>query len=261
MGIATAFEYIPAWATSTNRHMFDAAILGKDSSIPFECLDNKSVTEFDLKREPGKVARITYSKQPNVLLNDEAKENIPPGFMHTYNYKDVTSKYWEVQDVHATLFAKPVMPKNVYACVFNGLTWKPIWWGNIQNDTTNFLQMGKGVTYLPMYYLHNKLEPAGYPIAVGYHHTAVLQPDTVNTRTIQLPEQDKYLIYRPAKHYTLFYWDNQWLKIAQQITGDDTRVLTFDKVPNNALLLMIPEYTQGKERPFIITEEGKRVWW
>lgn len=262
MGIAASYEYIPAWATSTNSHMFDAAIFSKDSIIPFECLLSP-VTDFTMNanREPGKVVRITYSKQPDVLANYESKENIPSGFMRNYNYKDVTSNYWKVQDVHSNLFTKPIMPKKVYACVLNGLAWKPIWWGNVQNDTTNFLQMGKGATYLPMYYLHNKLEPAGYPIAVGYNHTAVLNPDTINTRTIQLTEQDKYLKYRPAKRYSLYYWNNQWMKIAEQVTSDDTHKLIFDKVPNNALLLMIPEYSQKKERPFIITEEGKRVWW
>jgi hypothetical protein len=32
-------------------------------------------------------------------------------------------------------------------------------------------------------------------------------------------------------------------------------------VPANALLLLIPEYSQRKERPFIMLDNGERVWW
>ena len=260
LGIPATVEYVPYWATSTATHFFDVAFVAKDSTIPYECL-HTPVQDFLLPREPGKVLRTTYGKQPNVLATIETADNIPQGFLRTLNYKDVTNHYWQVQDVGVKLFPNPMMPKTVYACVLNGLEWRPIWWGKTQKDSATFINMSKGAVYMPMYYQNGKMKPAGYPTAVGYNHTAILLVDTLKTRTIQLPEQDKYLIYRPNKKYTLYYWNNSWKKIATQTTSADTHLLSFDKVPKNALLLMVPEYSQKKERPFIITEEGKRVWW
>jgi hypothetical protein len=61
--------------------------------------------------------------------------------------------------------------------------------------------------------------------------------------------------------YKLFYWDNKWNLIGVQKAADGTHELQFDKVPRNALLLLVPEYTQRKERPFTITDSGERLWW
>jgi hypothetical protein len=36
--------------------------------------------------------------------------------------------------------------------------------------------------------------------------------------------------------------------------------MTFVNVPDNALLLLVPQYSKRKERPFIITENGSRNW-
>lgn len=41
----------------------------------------------------------------------------------------------------------------------------------------------------------------------------------------------------------------------------ESSVLLFSKVPQNALMLLIPEYSEGKERPFIIMNDGTRHWW
>ena len=112
-----------------------------------------------------------------------------------------------------------------------------------------------------MYYSDGKLFPAGYPVVSGYNHTMVLIPDTLNVHSIILKEQINYLKYRPGKKYKLYYWNNAWKLIAEKFTDEKTTELQFDNVPKNALLLMIPEYTQKKERPFIITDDGLQLWW
>lgn len=265
LGMAATEEIVPYWATSSASHFFDVAITSP-KNIPYEQLSGTPVNQFVMPREPGKVLRLTYSRQPVTLANTVAKEAIPLGFMRSVNYKDVTSEYWETQDVGVWLTkSKTVLPPNtkrlVYACVFNTLDWRPEWWAKTATDTATFTAMSKGVVYLPMYYQNDKLIPAAYPIAVGYHHTQVLQPDTANTHTIHLKEQDKYLRYQPAKKYTLYYWNNRWKPLATQMASFTEKELIFDGVPKNALLLMVPEYTQHKERPFMITEEGERIWW
>ena len=57
------------------------------------------------------------------------------------------------------------------------------------------------------------------------------------------------------------YWDNTWKLLEVRTTGFGTHALTFNNVPRNALFLLIPEYSQGKERPFTINENGEREWW
>jgi hypothetical protein len=277
LGIAATVAYIPAWATSSDAHFFDVAFAGGGKNIPFEQLSGEPAEAFRLGREPGKVVRFTYSRQPGVIATLTAKENIPPNFLRTVNYQDVTSQYWETQDVAAPLFPSisgkqthgisPVATRSsvsrsyVYACVFNTLDWKPIWWGSVSNRTALFTNMSKGVVYLPTYYQKGKLLPAGYPVAVGYHHILVLRPDTLHTHTIHLPEQSGYLQYRSGKKYQLYYWDNRWKVSGSQTAADNTTELVFTRVPQNALLLLVPEYTERKERPFMITNEGERVWW
>ena len=86
----------------------------------------------------------------------------------------------------------------------------------------------------------------------------------VNTREMfakAIKEQDYYLKFRPQKEYELFYWDKNWVSLGKQVTGIETRELMFRDVPMNALLRLIPEYSEQKERPFIILADGTRYWW
>jgi hypothetical protein len=202
---------------------------------------------------------VTYSRQGGVLAGIEPTENIPPGFLRSLNYRDVTKEYWETQNVSIRL-SHPLQ-RTVYACVLNALDWKPIWWGTIRNDSVTFTNMSKGVVYQPMYYIQGKLVPAGFPVAVGYHHSLTLQPDTTHTQTIHLAQQERYLIYRPGFQYKLYYWNLRWRLLAAQTAAGDTRELVFRKVPQNALLLLVPSYSEHKERPFMFTGDGQRVWW
>ena len=263
LGMAASEEIVPFWATSSASHFFDVAITSP-KNIPFEQMSGGPVSQFQMPREPGKVLRLTYSKQADALASNTPKEMIPSGFMRSVNYKDVTNEYWETQDVGVKLnpiALPPESKKIVFVCVFNTLDWRPIWWAKTVKDTATFVSMSKGAVYLPMYYNKEKLLPAGYPVAVGYHHTLVLKPDTAHTHSVHLKEQDKYLRYQPQKKYKLYYWNNDWKLIGSQAASFTEKELVFDGVPKNALLVMVPEYTQYKERPFMITEDGDRIWW
>lgn len=260
-GIPASVDHVPYWATSSDSHFFNIAIGEDGKVIPFDALKANSIGQSTFAREPGKVIRLTYSRQKNTLAAVELPENIPKGFLRAQNYKDVTAEYWETQNVQAALFPASTRKKAIYACVFNKLSWKPVWWGLPRGNAVTFNNMGKGVVYLPMDYIQGKLQPAGYPVVAGYHHTMTLRPDVLHAHTIRLPEQERYLIYRPGKKYTLYYWDNRWISLGKQITKTDTKELVFEKVPKNALLLLVPEYSVQKERPFIITDDGQRVWW
>jgi hypothetical protein len=254
-GIAATVDNIPAWATASGNHFLN-----------FMKLDNTGV-HFDavldsLGREPAKVLRTTYSAQQDAIANWLDSAHIPQGFMRIKNYKDVTSEYWPVDDITCPLFANsdkktPV----VYACVYNSASWQPIWYGRKKESSATFKNMSKGVVYLPVSYENGKFKPVGWPYALGYKNRSILKPDTIHTHSITLPEQEKYLKYRPGKKYRLFYWNDQWRAIGEQTAPDGCTQLVFTKVPANALLIMIPEYSQKKERPFMIIDSGERVWW
>jgi hypothetical protein len=254
-GVAAAVDYVPAWGTSSGRHFLNYLLPDSTRPIHFDAALKK------LEREPAKVLRTTYSVQKTALATRLDTAYIPKGFLRTKNYTDVTAEYWPVDDVVTPLFPIRQQPKVVYAAVLNNGGWVPVWYGEIKDGVATFKGMGKGVVYLPMYYINNTLIPAGCPFALGYNNKQILQPDKTLTHTITLPEQEKYLIYQPGKRYRLLYWNNGWKPIAEKTAAPNSTQLSFDNVPKNALLLLLPEYTRQKERPFIILEDGSRVWW
>jgi len=257
-GVPVSLNIIPFWATSTYSHSVNSVFNTNDSFILYDASKTPSINK-PIAREPSKVIRITYSKQPNTLASLVASNKIPSGFMRLFNYVDITDKYWPTADVKCNLLQSN--EKIAYISVFNGQRWSPTWWSRILNNSATFTSMAKGAVFLPGYYVNGKMVPAAYPIALGYNHQTTLKPDIVNRRDIILTEQDKYLKFRPGKWYRLLYWDNVWKTIAQKKAENNTTEMKFANVPRNALLLLIPEYTKRLERPFMITDDGKRVWW
>ena len=58
--------------------------------------------------------------------------------------------------------------------------------------------------------------------------------------------------------YELVYWSaGKWQSLGQQIAGE--RYLTFERVPDNALLLL-RNLTRGKEERIFIYRDGRQSW-
>jgi hypothetical protein len=259
-GIPISYNIVPYWATSAGDHSFNTVFNSDTKPIQYDAPNTSLPVNYKLPREPSKVLRVTYSKQPGVLANFEDSKNIPEGVMQTKNYVDITGEVWETANVKCPLFASKDPSKIVYACVFNAGRWKPCWWGKAIGDSVNFTSMAKGVVYLPAHYIDNAIIPVGFPMVEGYHHEMLLAPDTINKRTITINEQERYLIFRPGKSYKLYYWDNTWKLAGIKTAEKDAHTMLFENVPTNALFRLIPEYSRGLERPFIIAEDGKRAW-
>jgi hypothetical protein len=260
-GFPVTADMVTYWATSSGSHFFNSTFNAQQEQVRFD-ISTATVRFATFAREPAKVIRTTYARQNDVPANEEPVENIPDGFMRTLNYKDVTSDYWQTADVNCELPGNSPKRKIAYACVLNYLEWRPTWWGRVLGNTVRFTNMCTGAVFLPMYCEQGKMVPAGYPVAVNKNKQQTeLKPDVQHVRSVTIAEQDKYLFFRPGKMYKLFYWDNKWNLIGVQKAADGTHELQFDKVPRNALLLLVPEYTQRKERPFTITDSGERLWW
>jgi hypothetical protein len=260
-GIPAAINYIPYWATSTGSHFLNSVFDTHMQPLSFDAIGGNPAINYPLAREPSKVVRLTYSKQSGTIAEKEKPDNIPSGFMRTVNYTDVTNKFWITGDVNCKLFPLPHQPKYAYVCVFNGLGWRPTWWGAISKNNVTFKNMAKGVVFLPAYYINGRIKPAGYPIAEGYHHELILAPDTLHRQQLIINEENKYLIFKPGKSYKLYYWNNTWRLTGVKIASINEHKLLFINVPRNALYLLMPEGIEKKERPFMVTDDGKIKWW
>ncbi len=85
-------------------------------------------------------------------------------------------------------------------------------------------------------------------------------PDYNNLTSVRIKETPKYLIYRIGKKYSFFYWDKKWIKSGEkQVT--ESKELIFDKIPSNTIYLLIPEYSQKKERIFTINDNNELEYW
>lgn len=259
-GIPAAYDVIPWWATSMGSHFVNTVFNDEMKPIRLD-MTNATVINRNLNREPAKVLRTTYSKQPDVIAMKMDWREIPPCHLRTLNYVDVTDEWWETSDVTIDL-SVDIPPKEIaYAYVFNWGRWRPAWWGEVKGSSVIFSNMPKGIVILPVYYEKGRMKQAGHPLVNGYNHQLQLIPDTIHKRTVEIKQQDGYLIFRPNKKYELFYWDQRWKSLGVQVADEGETSLFFENVPGNVLFRLIPEYSVGKERPFIIMQDGKRYWW
>lgn len=259
-GLPATTDVVVNWASSSGAHTLNSTFDKDLKPIPFDILNDNFTETEKLFREPGKVIRLTYSAQKDALASKADTSAIPPGFMRQKNYVDVTKDYWRVGTVNCKLYPVPDKIDKAFICVFNYAKWRPVWWSEIRNGSANFTDMAKGSVFMPAYYLGGKIVPAGYPTVNGEHKQVELRPDPKTKQRIVIESQKNFLVYRPGKIYRLYYWDNQWKIIGKQTAQNNQAAMTFDNVPANALLLLRPEYSENKERPFTITATGERLW-
>lgn len=257
-GIPAAVNVIPFWATATGGHFISSFF--DDTMQAFSYEYGAQYFGENLEREPAKVLRMTYSKQPQTLASFENKNNIPVGVLQQQNYIDVTKDYWETTSVKCALYPTTTASKIVYATTFNGLSWRPFWWGKVENGQTTFSSICKGTVLLPQYYSNGKLIPAGAPVVIGNTTTKTFLADLTQTSDVIIAEKEKYLKFKLGISYQLFYWDNGWKTLGKQAVNTPITEMKFEKVPKNALLLFLASDSKGLERPFIMDENGERNW-
>lgn len=79
------------------------------------------------------------------------------------------------------------------------------------------------------------------------------------SQIVYLPRNDDNFI-RDGEQYELFYWDNRWKSLGQQIGNSETQELVYDGVPKNSLLLL-RNLSKGVEERIFTYESGRQVWW
>jgi hypothetical protein len=259
LGLACGIDFTPAWATSSYNHWWCTYIDEQNRRRPFEGVTG-AADDFVVFREPSKVFRITYREQPAALANRIPSGEIPNGHLRMKNITDVTPQYWRTTSATCNI-SKQTNNGITYIGVFNALNWKPVDWCEIKNGTALFQNLSVGAVYIPLNYENGKTAPAGNPVLIRPDKsTQELAPDYNHKITVTVTEAPKYLIYRSGKKYIFFYWDNKWISAGTK-TANETKMLSFENIPANTLYLLVPEYSEKKERIFTITEKGETERW
>jgi len=259
LGLPCSVDFTPAWATSSYNHFWCTYINENGEHRPFEGVTGMA-NDFVIFREPSKVFRITYRKQPNTLSSKIPAADIPTDFLRATNIIDVTADYWRTSDLE---FKINQIPHNgiSYISVFNALRWYPVDWAEVENSSAKFKDLSVGVVYMPLNYEYGESRPSGNPVLIYPNKTTKeLIPDYENKITVTVTEAPKYLIYRTGKKYTFFYWDKKWINAGTKI-ADETKVLNFENMPANTLYLLLPEYSERKERIFTVKVDGSLERW
>ena len=259
--VPSTSDYTPWWANRDNNHAWEVT------------LDKDGRGKAGLANVAAKIYRKTFAIQRDNLVFRKGPDEQVPRWLAGKNYKDVTEQYMDTTDVMVAL-EKP-QPEKVgfaYLCVFNGGDWQAIHWGPIEGNRATFTKMGRGIAYLPAYYVEDELTAAGSPFILGQDgsiHT--LDGDGQATVDIEItvtkpdiPDADLQItkpriVVEPGKTYELFVWgDGQWDSLGKQIAGDEP--VAFKAVPANRLYWLVEEDSRRLERIFTI-EEGRQKWW
>jgi hypothetical protein len=259
IGIPTLVDFVPYWGTSSGRHFWNVT-LDENGKANYFMGGGDNPGEFTIYSELPKVYRITYKKQSNSIGAKIGSELIPDELLKMPNLMDVTEKYVKTTNLKLNPGIN-YSGQAAFLCVLNNLKWRPVCGEIVGSDgTVHFKNIGCGIIYLPMVLNNNRFCPVDYPYSIK--HSGEIERKVPNLDIKQqfvMNQEDGYLIYRPGKTYRLFYWNNKWELIKQSIYTQNKK-LVFNNITDNAVLLMIPEYSWGKERPFTI-ENNSRIWW
>ncbi|TCC96559.1 discoidin domain-containing protein [Pedobacter hiemivivus] len=164
LGLPVGTDFSPQWINFNSSHTWNILIGDKGKKYPFLGFDEK-IKDWHIEStfNCSKIFRKTYSIQKESVASLNPGEPLP-SFLKSPHLKDVSEEYFSVCDVDIDLDNRPKSyPKIAYLCVFNNREWIPVHWGLIERNKVKFLKMGKGLVYLPAYYINNKMVPASVP--------------------------------------------------------------------------------------------------
>jgi len=273
-GIPVMSDFTPYWAKTGNNHAWNA-ILDNTGKVVIFMGGESNPGIYRLNQAKAKVYRKTFAKQVNSLA--EIKENWEkaPHYINRNSIIDVTKEYIPVADVEMNLEKEvPDSTNYAYICVFNTGEWKAIHWSGIGPDKkVKFTDMGMDIAYLPAYYVHEKIIPAGKQfILTAEGEVEFNQPDMENRITLKLRSTTRRItknttdniekvFLTEGESYELFYWKNKWVSLGvQEASG---KPLIFEDVPSGAMywLINVKPTKDRPERIFTLDTKDEQVWW
>lgn len=271
MGIPVMSDFTPYWANTGNNHAWNAILDKKDSVIIFMGGESNP-GDYKLGNKLAKVYRKTFAIQENSLREKMEDWEKAPKYLNSRSIIDVTHEYVPVHNVKIELtMGIPDSTNFCYICVFNSGEWKAIDYTRFHGDKASFNKMGMGIAYLPAFYYEEKIIPAGDAIILtDSGKIETMKPDAANRINVKLFSTTKRITkettdfieqtdFLPGKTYTLYYWDDKWIKAGQQNAGKGP--LMFTKVPSNAIYWLVEDGSRKEERIFTVDDSGQQVWW
>ena len=270
IGIPTAIEFTPRWANSHASHYWSVVYINHHL-IPFAGGENLPQTlkvehvrdeMSSYIRKRAKVFRKMYAFNPNSLAALSA-EPIPAKFRDSHII-DVSKLCLPTRSV-AIEVPDSQTSEYVYLSVFSygKNNWQPVNWAKNQGSKVTFTDMRTEAVYIPSSYQQDSIFTFDYPFILkkdGQKH--LLKPQLTTRETITCTK--KYLrdmtnLIKIGDVYQLFFWDkNGWVSVGTQIAKE--KMITFENVPQNALLLL-RDLTRGKQERIFTYTNNQQVFW
>ncbi len=271
VGVPVLSDYVPYWANTSNNHAWNATIDKEGKVIPFMGAE-KNPGEYSLSNRIAKVYRKTFLKNENPIKAKIKDYEKIPRYLGGNSYIDVTDEYVKTKDIFVELNNFKDSASVVYLCVFNAGDWKPIHFGELQDGKGFFTKMGLDVAYLPIYYLDEKIIPAGFPFILTYEgEQEYLKPDSNKLINVKLYSTTKRIVQNATdnvkkvflekdKFYELFYWNDKWVSLGVRESKGEP--LEFNNIPSNSLYRLVEVNSNDEEeRIFTIGKDGSQIWW
>lgn len=274
--IPAALDYTPAWAARRGNFAWTRLLL--DGSTP------RGVPEIAASPRPldapagrlGKVYRRTFASQADSWAAQVPGTEPLPSWLADARMRDVTREYVEVASITVPL--RPSTRRSVlaYACVFDGESWTPIAAGRVSDEGSfvRFEDLGCEVAYLPAWFDHEGVHPAGPPFVleaggqlrvldgIGFETPGpLLRADRLAPRQaaerVVAAEEPRFLQAQEA--YRLLVWQGDaWVEHQQREARDG---VSWWEIPPRRLVLLQPEADWiPQARPWT-PRLGQLLWW
>lgn len=190
LGIPVAMDKTPQWANRSMGHDWNVFLTEKDSLLDFSISSSDSIGTH-IKKRPEKFAKVfrsTYSVNKSLLEMRGKMKNVPRTFASPF-LKDVTNLYLKdcqniTLNLTGSIFSRP---EYAFLCTFNNSEWFPVHWAKTGWFNTTFTDMGRGIAYLPAYYVKGELIPAGNPFILTHEGSMKeLEIDTTRKSNMKL---------------------------------------------------------------------------
>lgn len=272
LGYAATIDYVIAWGNTNGSHYWNSIymdgkmrpFMGVEHGLnynPFSIYTHLKDSTKDGLRYPGKVFRNTFSINEHYLkLMQKAGEGKCFKLFSNLYFKDVTSEYFKVQNVH--LSVPKIKEQVLYLAVFNKDKWVPIAASFVEEGSVSFPDMKEDMLYLlvnvqkkaigsPFILKKDSIlflkETNSYTdIEIKYLQSRIMEYQYGWGHVESIPNDyfkgiaEDYYRKKPQKNHTYklcTFVNNNWKIIAQSTATKEGR-LAFHKIPQNMLYLI-----------------------